>query len=322
MTEKIIELLPSSDLKQKIKEVGHTFSENELLQIIERYAPTIDVKHDMMLQFAATAPEDVAALAREYVGYEKALIERLITKTPGAVYELSIKDTPDSFEEKYLADSFDSALGLIDKYYEEYERYSKKTEMTRYEIKKRRVFSEGDDFYDETYSKCTLNQEKQIMTVYDFESVDCRAEENFCSDCKEICYNRSDEVKYPNFAKNCHLIKFFDFNGKVQYGVNLEFNLYDCDFVEELYVLDLDTQCIKDRKFDYDTIFMAHCHIDLPRAFLASPDELDEKTRENYFALLEFINTCPEYMPLDKRIDLSAEQILEDYRPAFNELAK
>ena len=126
MTEKIIELLPSSDLKQKIKEVGHTFFDNELLQIIERYAPTITEKHDMMLQFAATVSEDVAALAREYVGYEKALIERLITKTPGAVYELSIKDTPDSFEEKYLADSFDSALGLIDKYYEEYERYSKK----------------------------------------------------------------------------------------------------------------------------------------------------------------------------------------------------
>lgn len=322
MTEKIIELLPSANLKQKIKEVGHNFSDGELLQIIERYAPTIIEKHDLMIRFAATASDDVAALAREYVRYEKALIERFITSAPGAVYELSIKDTPDSYEEKYLADSYNSALWLIDKYYEKYERSAKKTEKTRYEIEKRRVFSEGDDFSDETYGKCTLNQEKQIMTIYDFESVDCRAEENFCSDCKEICYNRSDEVKYPNFAKNCSLIKFLDYNGKVQYGVNLEFNLYDYDFVEELYVLDLDTQCVKDREFDYETIFMAHCHIELPKATLASPDELDEKTRETYHALVEFIKTCPEYMPLGKRIDLAAGSILEEYLPAFIELAK
>ena len=71
MTEKIIELLPSADLKQKIKEVGHNFSDSELLQIIERYAPTIIEKHDLMLRFAATASDDVADLAREYVRYEK-----------------------------------------------------------------------------------------------------------------------------------------------------------------------------------------------------------------------------------------------------------
>lgn len=43
MVNEIIELLPSTELKAKIKETNHQFKENELLQIIYRYAPTFDM---------------------------------------------------------------------------------------------------------------------------------------------------------------------------------------------------------------------------------------------------------------------------------------
>ena len=48
MTNEIIELLPSSDLKEKIRETNYRFTENELLQIIYRYCPTFDLRLSMM----------------------------------------------------------------------------------------------------------------------------------------------------------------------------------------------------------------------------------------------------------------------------------
>ena len=54
MVDEIIELLPSSELKAKIKEINHSFKENELLQIIYRYAPTFDTRIDLLERFRAS----------------------------------------------------------------------------------------------------------------------------------------------------------------------------------------------------------------------------------------------------------------------------
>ena len=40
MINEIIDLLPSGDLKEKIKATNYQFTESELLQIIYKYAPT------------------------------------------------------------------------------------------------------------------------------------------------------------------------------------------------------------------------------------------------------------------------------------------
>ena len=71
MINEIIRLLPSDDLKEKIKSTNYQFTESELLQIIYNYAPTFYEKLSMLEQFSTTASPDVAALAKVYIEYEQ-----------------------------------------------------------------------------------------------------------------------------------------------------------------------------------------------------------------------------------------------------------
>ena len=67
MINEIIDLLPSADLKSKIKETDYRFSEGALLQIIYHYAPTFDKKLELPARFAETASPELAALANAYI---------------------------------------------------------------------------------------------------------------------------------------------------------------------------------------------------------------------------------------------------------------
>ena len=120
MVNEIIELLPSSKLKAKIKETNHQVKENELLQIIYRYAPSFDTRIDLLERFSNIAEPDISVLAKTYIKYERENFSRFIEAPEGFVYELSIKDTPDAYEEKYLCSSYQAALICIDRFYEEY----------------------------------------------------------------------------------------------------------------------------------------------------------------------------------------------------------
>ena len=60
-----------------------------------------------------------------------------------------------------------------------------------------------------------------------------------------------------------------------------------CDgMAQELYVIPLDSSEIREYRFDAD--FFDHEHIELPLATLASPDDLDEVMRKNYFDFVEY----------------------------------
>ena len=71
MVNEIIELLPSAELKAKIKETNYQFRENELLQMIYRYATSFDTRIDLLERFSSIAASDVSALAKTYIKYER-----------------------------------------------------------------------------------------------------------------------------------------------------------------------------------------------------------------------------------------------------------
>ena len=106
MKDEIIELLPSDDLKAVIKEKKHQFSDDELLQIIYSYAPTFDARLELLERFSAFASPNVSALAKAYIKYEQDNFKRFTEESEGFVYELCIKDTPESYEEKYICSSY------------------------------------------------------------------------------------------------------------------------------------------------------------------------------------------------------------------------
>ena len=285
MVNEIIELLPSTELKAKIKETNHQFKENELLQIIYRYAPTFDARIDLLERFSNIVTSDIAALAKVYIEYERQNFSRFIETTEGFVYELCIKDKPEAYEEKYLCASYQAALVCIDRFYEEYaDVNTKETEKSRYRIIKRKVFSENDTFEEDAYAECVLGANKTVLEVSDYRNpADCDSE-IMCSECKKICPCRCDDLSFPCFVHNYAVIKYKDYNGDEHFGVNI--CLEKCDgMAQELYVIPLDSSEIREHRFDAD--FFDHEHIELPLATLASPDDLDEVMKKNYFDFVE-----------------------------------
>jgi len=285
MVNEIIELLPSVELKAKIKETNHQFKENELLQMIYRYAPSFDTRIDLLERFSSISTPDVSALAKAYIKYERENFSRFIKAPEGFVYELCIKDTPDAYEEKYLCSSYHAALACIDRFYEEYANVATETEKSRYKIVKRKVFSENDTFEEDAYAECVLGANKTVLEVSDYRNpADCDSE-IMCSECKEICPYRCDELSFPCFAYNYAVIKYQDYNGLEHFGVTMCSE--ECDgMTQELYVIPLDSSEMREHRFDAD--FFDHEHIELPLVTLASPDDLDETMRKNYFDFVAY----------------------------------
>lgn len=290
MTNEIINLLPSADLKAKIKETGHQFTESELLQIIYNYAPTFDEKLSMLEQFSKIASSDVSALAKAYIEYEHNNFNEFIEQSPRFVYELHIKETPESHDECYICTSYNAALLCIDRFYEEYSDIgASETEKTKYRIIKRKIFFESDKFEEDTYAECILGAGKVVLEISDCKSSsDCELD-SLCSECNEICPYRCDELKFPCFACNYAIIKYLDYEEKEQFGVSLCFDDKCCGFGEELYVIPLNSSAIREHRFDDN--FYEHQHIPLPLAMLAMPEDLDEAMRKNYFEFVRYLET-------------------------------
>ncbi|MBO5981772.1 MAG: hypothetical protein J6Q24_04915 [Clostridia bacterium] len=169
MIEEIIDLLPSPDLKSKIKETNHKFSELELLKIICNYAPSLDSKHSFLERFSKIATPDITMFAKKIIESDKNNFANFIKESNEFVYELHIKDTPYSHDERYICKSYNAALICIDRFFEEYAHVgAKETEETRYTIDKRKIFSECDKFEEDEYAECILGANKEILSISDW----------------------------------------------------------------------------------------------------------------------------------------------------------
>ena len=288
MINEIIGLLPSGNLKEKIKSTNHQFTESELLQIIYNYAPTFYEKLSMLERFSAIASSGVAALAKAYIEYEQNNYNRFVAEDSGFIYELHIKETPDSHDECYICSSYKAALVCIDRFYEEYASVdAKETEKTKYKITKRKIFFEENKFEEDTYAECILGTNKVILEISDCNaSSECELD-TLCSECNEICPYRCDELKFPCFACDYAIIKYLDYGDKEQFGVSICWDDSCNGLGEEFYVIPLNSQSIREQRFDDN--FYEHQHIPLPLATLAKLDDLDENMRKNYLAFVEWL---------------------------------
>ena len=288
MINEIIGLLPSDNLKEKIRSTNHQFTESELLQIIYNYTPTFHEKLSMLERFSAIASSDVAALAKTYIENEQNNYNRFVTEDSGFIYELHIKENPDSHDECYICASYKAALVCIDRFYEEYASVdAKETEKTKYKITKRKIFFEENKFEEDTYAECILGTNKVILEISDCNaSSECELD-TLCSECNEICSYRCDELKFPCFACDYAIIKYLDHEDKEQFGVSICWDDSCNGLGEEFYIIPLNSQSIREQRFDDN--FYEHQHIPLPLATLAKLDDLDENMRKNYLAFVEWL---------------------------------
>ena len=291
--EEIVSLLPSNDLKAEIRKRNHKFSEEELLQIAYTYAPTFYERISILERFSKNASRDLSALARTYINYEKDNLKRFTENASGFIYELLIKTTPDSYEEKYICETYDDAIACIDCFYEEYKDVdAKETSKSRYRIIKRRIFKKDSPFEEDAYAECVLGANKKVIEVSDYRNpADCDLD-IMCGECKKNCPRRHIDVIYPCFVANHSIIRYHDYEGRECFGVNL-CSEKECDGLStELYIIPLHSSVIREHM--YDTDFYDHEHVELPNAELAAPEDLDETDKKNYYSFIAYLNETHE----------------------------
>ena len=294
MKDIILNLLPSRTLREKIREVGYEFTEEELLYILFEYAPIFDERLTLLGRFAETASPKIEETARLIVAWQKRIFDAFRVCGDGEVYELHIKDTPDSYDETYLCGSYDAALNYIDLFYEEYDT-TEKGDSTRYRIVKRHIYSgkPGETFDEDYLAECVLDQHKRVLTVDDnadnspYGMGFCKTQE--CDTCEKICLHHGREVLFPCFTKHLDLVRFEDYKGAMRYGVNFQWDDTPADC---LCVDPLDSHAV--RYHSFENAGDDHDHPPLPLVELASAEELSEEMRRDYLAFLEYLKMTEE----------------------------
>ena len=273
LQKQIIALLPSETLKNQIKNTGWRFSERDLLAIAYCYAPDFDARIDLLRQLGQPAGEALKADIRRIVETQMQMLADFKRAEGGTVFELHIKDTPDSYDERYLCSSFEAACKMIPLFYREYDS-AKETERSRYEICKRRVFSgrDGEVFAEDELGSLTLLPGGKVCTVELYAYLPPERCGGDCQDCTLPCY--SLEILFPCFTKDGDAVRYTERSGAVSYGVVLQ---EDEGPSAECYVIPLDSSEMSYRDFEH--IRDAHQHIPAPLVEPIAPEALPKRLK-------------------------------------------
>ena len=280
----VVRLIKSDSLKSEIQKTNTVFKPIELVKIVFNYADSYDQRLNLLSLIKITIDDEIL---KEYISRlietQKEIHKKFLQNDKNCVYELHIKEKPTSSEEKYLCDSYSSAVKMIDLFYEEYE--SNENELSKYGITKRKVFSSGDKFDEDYVGNCKLNHKRELQKV-DIDGINSYANicDIICSDeCKILCISNTD-ISFPRIAKNLDVVEYSDYSGKKHYGVFLE---NSGDPKEEYYIIPLDCTAMKYHRFERD--FYNHEHIDAPFVEKISFDNLPDDIQEIYKGYIEYL---------------------------------
>ena len=297
MTDRIIDLLPSRDLKRKIRELDFQFTQPELLTIILDYAPTYEQRLALLDEFAASAPPELGKVAEYLAAYQRELFRRFVEDRDGFIYELHIRATRDDPDETYICASYEAALECIDGFYAEYADIdTRETAESKYIIVKRRVFSPGDRFAEDADSECILGAGKTLLCVESRNgyrpSRDWDCDYN-CLECRRLCPGWSVDVLFPCFAFTFSIVKYLDIDEFIQYQETERMGICLCpeeccpDQRTDTYcVIPMDCEPVRYHRFELAGD--EHDHIPLPRTELVRVEDLDEENRRNYDAFVQW----------------------------------
>ena len=130
LQKQILSLLPSENLKKEITNKSWHFSDRDLLAIAWHYAPDFDARVALLRLLEQQTEGDLTAYIRRIIETQRQMLAGFKSSDARSVFELHIKDTPDSYDERYLCSSFEAALKMIPLFYQEYDS-AKETDRSR-----------------------------------------------------------------------------------------------------------------------------------------------------------------------------------------------
>lgn len=278
----ILAALPSKLLQQAVLRQNHCFSELELLAIVCRYLDNYHERIATLLLLADALPEPFSFYARSVVEWMEKSFALFTQNEEGAVFELHIKTSPSSYDERYLCASYDAALKVIPLFFEEYE--SEENEHTRYEIVKRKILS-GDVFSEDNMGFCYLGPNRVVRAVemYTYPEPNRDSCDGFCSECQRLCTHRV-EIAFPCFVHDGDIVAFINpYDRCVRYGVSL---FGEDPMPEDYCIIPLDAYMF--RCHYYDKYIDAHEHISAPHILdIIGEDQLPWNLRQHYACLMK-----------------------------------
>jgi len=286
MQEKITAHFPSPDLRKKISETSYVFSKRDELLLILKYVTPVSARISFLHEYAKSAPSTLAKTACDYAKYYEDSLSKFMQSENGCVYELCIKETPDTEAEPYLCASFESALHVIGLYYDEYaDADAHESECSRYIIKKKRIlYGSESKLSDGTMGEMMLGQNQNILDVSIENKKLPTCAGDTCTDCKNICLY--DDVTFPQFLKTNETVIYTDYYGKEHIGVSLDRD--DVPETQLTYIIPLDSPQVREKDFDE---FLDHEHIAPPYVSRYPVEKLTAKELEVYNALVEYLKS-------------------------------
>ena len=284
LQKQILSLLPSENLKKEITNKSWHFSDRDLLAIAWHYAPDFDARIDLLRLLEQQTEGDLKAYIRRIIETQRQMLAGFKSSDARTVFELHIKDTPDSYDERYLCSSFEAALKMIPLFYQEYDS-AKETDRSRYEITKRRVFSgaDGDPFAEDELGSLTLLPGARVYSI-DVYSMSTTPEpcDGECLSCLLPCVS-AHEILFPCFTKNGDAVRYTDRSGAISYGVVLQEDERPC---ADCYLIPLDSNVMY--YHDFENVHNAHQHIPAPLVEPIAPEELPERMKKDFEAFRSY----------------------------------
>lgn len=280
LKQAVIECIYSRDLKDAIIKEKCRFSAKKLMFIAYRFARNFDERLnllEMILDY--TNDEKLKEYICDLIEWKKSVLEEFKKNDETCIYELHIKETPNSYDERYLCKTFESALKMIKLFYDEYD--GEETKQSRYHIVKRKVFNVEKHLFSEDYvGSCDLLKDGVIYDA-DMESMSFLRTD----DKKSVFgYMRNSTIDFPVFVPDKGLVRYKDADGGICYGVNLtiEINVHD-----EYYIIPLHSTAMECK--NYDNSFDYHEHLESPWVENADISELKSDLKERYMEYIDYL---------------------------------
>lgn len=283
LQDRVVNLIPSKDLRDAISENGYVLTDIALLAAVFHCAPDFASRIEYLRMLESAFTGAIKTYTARIIETQHQMLDAFLNNADGAAFELHIKETPDAYDETYLCSSFDAALKMIPLFYQEYN--CKENPSSRYRIVKRRIFSSGaGEAFSEDYLGEAVLLPGEVIYSVDMDGFCAEDCDGLCLDCGRYCV-RSQEIPYPCFTSHGDVVKYRRHDGAEGFGVVLQ---WDDAPAGECYIIPLDSEQI--RYHDFKNAHHSHEHI--PSVFVSKiaadclPDEM-QKDYLAYFAYLQ-----------------------------------